>query len=94
MLPIRITLAGCSTISVIGRSASLPSAPSGPPSMAMPFGPTTTTCGLPCSSGLVSSFICLTLPRARDHWVRRRILPMWVLAAMIRCASGASRIGS
>ena len=50
MLPIRITLAGCSTISITGRSPCSPS----PPSMAMPSGPTTTmllgsACWFACS---------------------------------------------
>jgi prephenate dehydratase len=62
MLPMRMTLAGCSTISVTDFSVTPPSASSWPPPTAMPLGPTTTTCGLPCSCGLISS---LMFPRYR-----------------------------
>jgi prephenate dehydratase len=69
MLPIRITLAGCSTISVMDFSVSPLLASSWPPPTAMPLGPTTTTCGLPCSCGLISS---LMLPRYRVPVATRR----------------------
>ena len=47
MLPIRMTLAGCSTISVTGRSR-LAFSSGSLPDVAMPSGPRTRTCGCSC----------------------------------------------
>ena len=57
MLPIRMTLAGCSTISVTGRSCS-PSSSWGSPALAIPSGPTTRTWGCSCISGLLMPLVC------------------------------------
>src|SRR5579875_2833843 len=69
MLPIRMTLAGCSTMSVTGRSL-LPSAwpcPACPPGAptAIPPGPTTTTCGRSPACSFMPSFIFLVSPITR-----------------------------
>src|SRR5260370_20026534 len=53
MLPIRMTLAGCSTISVTGRSWPAFSSRCWP-GIAMPSGPTTRSCGGFCASGFLS----------------------------------------
>jgi hypothetical protein len=55
MLPIRMTLAGCSTISVTGRS---PPSSWGSPDLAIPSGPTTRTWGCSCISGLLILLVC------------------------------------
>src|SRR6185437_11712752 len=73
MLPIRITLAGCSTISMTGRSPPLsPSPPS--PSTAMPSGPTTTTLGPWLASGL-RSLMSLVLRLAGSGRTRGAFCP-------------------
>src|SRR5712691_1205720 len=56
MLPTRMTLAGCSTISVTGRS---PDASAASLSIATPSGPTTTTLPSDSGPGSVCSFIPL-----------------------------------
>ena len=94
MLPIRMTLAGCSTMSVTDFSVSPLFESPGPPPTAIPSGPTTTTCGLPCSSGLISSLMFHTLSGLGCYLVHSRILPVCELAFMIRCASGACGKGS
>src|SRR5450755_2760453 len=82
MLPIRMTLAGCSTISITGRSE-LPgcsaSSSGEAPSTGRPFGPTTTTLGRFPKSAFIPSLIFLVyrtdLPsRATGPMLRRRSL--------------------